>query len=89
MCHQGGQQQLARKFSTAAIVDEVEEAELKHTPYGEDGSGYYSEATKGCYDVIENAKEIVSKAVDQVLATRQQNGAASRNEVFSIAGTRP
>lgn len=81
------QKQQVRTFSAAAAaVEVVEEAELKHTPFGEDGAGYYSEATKGCYDVIANAQEIVTGAVDRVLATRQQNGAAARGEVFTIAG---
>ena len=76
-----------RSFSTAAIdVDlDVEEADLKHTPFGEDGAGYYSEATKGCYDVIANAKELVADAVTRVLSQRAASGAAAANEPFTIA----
>ncbi|XP_032243202.2 methyltransferase LUC1 [Nematostella vectensis] len=33
-----------------------------HIPYGSDGSGFYSDNTKGCYDVIEEALPLVLKA---------------------------
>ena len=37
-----------------------------HVPYGEDGSGHYSLATKGCFDVIEQSKPICMKALGDV-----------------------
>ncbi|EDO45292.1 predicted protein [Nematostella vectensis] len=33
-----------------------------HIPYGSDGSGFYSDNSKGCYDVIEGALPLVLKA---------------------------
>ena len=52
-------------------------------PFGEDGSGYYSEATKGCYDVIANAKELVTHAVDRALAARAAAG--TQGSLFTVA----
>ena len=43
----------------------VEEVDGKHTPFGEEGSGFYSDATKGCYDVIANAAPIVLDALER------------------------
>ena len=34
-----------------------------HEPLGEDGDGLYSKATKGCFDVIANASDLVLDAV--------------------------
>jgi hypothetical protein len=65
------QPKLQRAFSTAPDAEEAEEAALKHSPYGAEGAGYYSEATKGCYDVMDNAKPMVLEAVRRALASRQ------------------
>ena len=56
---------------------------LNPQPFGEDGSGYYSEATKGCYDVIANAKELVTHAVDRTLAARAAAG--TQGSLFTVA----
>jgi hypothetical protein len=37
-----------------------------HVPYGEDGKGVYTLATKGCFDVIDNATEMCLDALKQV-----------------------
>jgi len=44
-----------------------------------------SDNTKGCYDVIENAKPIVMEACAAVLAARAQRGADVAKEPFVIA----
>lgn len=46
----------------------------KHTPYGSDGSGLYSLATRGCYDVMRNAKNDVLAASERALAAYQRRG---------------
>ena len=37
-----------------------------HVPYGEDGKGVYTLATKGCFDVIDNATEMCLDALRKV-----------------------
>jgi len=71
-----------RGMSTQAAA--VQEEGLKHTPYGAEGTGFYSEATKGCYDVIEHAKPMVLGAVERALASRKARGAAGQ-EPFYVA----
>ena len=39
----------------------------KHTPYGREGSGLYSLATRGCYDVMRNARRDVLAAAERAL----------------------
>eukprot|EP00968_Pinguiococcus_pyrenoidosus_P011694 scaffold964_cov261-Pinguiococcus_pyrenoidosus.AAC.20 len=34
----------------------------KHVPIGEAGSGYYSDHTKGCYDVVDKATPMMLEA---------------------------
>ena len=64
--------QMQRPFSSSAAPGPTEEeAAMKHLPYGAEGTGYYSEATKGCFDVIANAKPLVLEAVRRALASRQ------------------
>jgi hypothetical protein len=46
----------------------LSEDSQKHTPYGSDGSGLYSLATRGCYDVMRNAKADVLSAGERALA---------------------
>ena len=41
---------------------QVTEEGGKHKPFGADGSGYYSDNTKGCYDVIKNASDLVLRS---------------------------
>ena len=37
-----------------------------HVPFGPDGSGFYSDNTKGCYLVIQEALPLIMSAVEQV-----------------------
>lgn len=39
-----------------------------HLPFGEEGQGFYSENTRGCFQVIDSAEPLVWQAVQQVLA---------------------
>lgn len=64
------QLRLRRAFSSGSGTEFAEDS-LKHSPYGAEGSGYYSEATKGCYDVIANAQPLVLEAVRRAVASRR------------------
>lgn len=55
-----------RKFSS--------EATLKHTPFGERGSGFYTDATRGCFDVLARLEKPVLAAVEVALSRRQVAG---------------
>lgn len=46
---------------------EAEESFVPHShlPYGQEGSGFYSENTIGCYDVISTAQPLVIKAIQE------------------------
>lgn len=57
----------------------------KHVPIGEAGSGYYSDNTKGCYDVIENSTPMMLRATESVLQARAARGAQTSGEPFVIA----
>eukprot|EP00213_Chloropicon_mariensis_P003828 CAMPEP_0197475098 /NCGR_PEP_ID=MMETSP1309-20131121/6539_1 /TAXON_ID=464262 /ORGANISM="Genus nov. species nov., Strain RCC998" /LENGTH=382 /DNA_ID=CAMNT_0043014993 /DNA_START=222 /DNA_END=1370 /DNA_ORIENTATION=- len=37
-----------------------------HVPYGDDGKGHYTLATKGCFDVIDNATSLCTQALETV-----------------------
>eukprot|EP00043_Microstomoeca_roanoka_P016298 m.165831 g.165831 ORF g.165831 m.165831 type:complete len:236 (+) comp16433_c0_seq3:268-975(+) len=39
----------------------------KHLPYGEEGAGFYSLATKGCFDVINNSTDLVMECLSYAL----------------------
>ena len=68
-----------------SAVWQAEEQGGKHVPFGGLGGGYYSDNTKGCYDVINNAKPIMMEACASVLAARAKRGAAAVREPFVIA----
>jgi len=73
------------RFFSGSGFSRSEEQGGKHVPFGGLGGGYYSDNTKGCYDVIENAKPIVMEACAAVLAARAQRGADVAKEPFVIA----
>eukprot|EP00043_Microstomoeca_roanoka_P006460 m.62908 g.62908 ORF g.62908 m.62908 type:complete len:418 (-) comp13421_c4_seq1:361-1614(-) len=51
-----------------------EEQEGKHIPYGQEGTGFYSLATKGCFDVINNSKPLVMESLERAVdAYKQRN----------------
>ena len=59
----------------------AEEQGGKHVPFGGLGGGYYSDNTKGCYDVINNAKPIMMEACASAPGARVGTaGVAARNE---------
>jgi len=58
----------AARFASQAIAQG--EAALKHTPYGKQGSGFYTDATRGCFDVINRLRPPVLKAVEEALGRR-------------------
>lgn len=60
------------------------EAAGKHVPYGAVGSGFYSDHTKGCYDVVERSRALALAALADVLAARAARGAASKGETFTL-----
>lgn len=62
----------------------VREVGEKHTPYGDIGSGHYSDATKGCYDVFDKMSRLVMDSVEHALASRGVSGVAT-NIPFRIA----
>ncbi|KAJ1624275.1 S-adenosyl-L-methionine-dependent methyltransferase [Pavlovales sp. CCMP2436] len=61
------------------------EATGKHVPYGAVGSGYYSDHTKGCYDVVKRAGVVAMRALDGVLEQRRARGAVAAREPFTLA----
>lgn len=75
----------AARFISGSGVQRGEEQGGKHNPFGGLGGGYYSDNTKGCYDVIQNAKPMMFEACSAVLASRAKRGAAAKNEPFVIA----
>jgi len=66
--------------SRAGRAASTSEQSGKHDPYGEDGSGFYSDNTKGCYDVILNSKDLAEKCVVDILDKR-----ANQTDPFVIA----
>ena len=69
---------LRRAFSTA------KEASGKHVPWGGLGSGTYTAATKGCFDVIARTQPLVQNALSRALSARQAAGTANVTP-FAIA----
>ena len=67
-----------RRFST------VVEATGKHVPWGGLGTGTYTAATKGCFDVIANTQPLVQSALALALDARKMAGTANSTP-FSIA----
>ena len=53
------------------------EAAGKHVPWGALGSGTYTAATKGCFDVIARCQPLVESAVARALAARKAAGVAN------------
>ncbi|XP_065058832.1 uncharacterized protein LOC135686513 isoform X2 [Rhopilema esculentum] len=45
------------------------EAPHSHLPFGADGSGYYSDNTKGCYFVIQEAIPLIQQAIESLSIT--------------------
>ena len=68
-----------RTFSSNVIKEDGG----KHVPYGSLGSSLYSLATKGCFDVIDNATPMVLTCIQQIIEDRNRNSIA--NTPFSIA----
>jgi len=50
------------------------EATLKHTPFGQRGSGFYTDATRGCFDVLARLEKPLLAAVEVALSRRQVAG---------------
>jgi len=65
-------------------VATVAEAAGKHVPWGGLGSGTYTAATKGCFDVIARTQPLVRAALDRVLEMRKATGKANSTP-FGIA----
>merc|ERR1719191_228912 len=61
----------AAKRNTRFFSNADGEAKLKHTPYGMQGSGFYSEATKGCFQVFARLRPEVLKACEEMLERRR------------------
>jgi indole-3-acetate O-methyltransferase len=60
------------------------EASGKHVPWGGLGSGTYTAATKGCFDVIARTQPLVQKALGLALEARRAAGTANVTP-FAIA----
>lgn len=60
------------------------EAAGKHVPWGGLGSGTYTAATKGCFDVIARCQPLVQAALSKALTAREAAGTANTTP-FSIA----
>lgn len=57
-----------------ALSQLVAETGGKHVPFGERGSGHYSAATKGCFDVIARCQGPALAALDRVFGARRRAG---------------
>ena len=75
---------LARRLALGGRRSLASEAGGKHVPYGESGAGFYSDNTKGCYDVMDRLSTSTLAAVERTLATRAARGAAAANEAFTV-----
>lgn len=66
-----------RQVSASAAAAQEEEAGgvlgKAHVPLGEDGQGVYSEATLGCFRVIQNSEQMVLDSVRSIPAPREDN----------------
>mmetsp|Transcript_49008 Transcript_49008/g.138479 ORF Transcript_49008/g.138479 Transcript_49008/m.138479 type:complete len:586 (-) Transcript_49008:183-1940(-) len=58
----------------AAAPAQGAEAALKHTPFGERGTGFYTDATRGCFDVLARLEAPVLAAVEAALSRRAAAG---------------
>eukprot|EP01098_Paradermamoeba_levis_P016214 TRINITY_DN8627_c0_g1_i1.p1 TRINITY_DN8627_c0_g1~~TRINITY_DN8627_c0_g1_i1.p1 ORF type:complete len:425 (-),score=150.83 TRINITY_DN8627_c0_g1_i1:95-1288(-) len=67
-----------------AETKKVEEKLDKHVPYGKEGSGYYSEHTIGCFDVMERGKSLVLSAVKDIMKTKLKEKEEKKNPQFAI-----
>lgn len=70
---------MMRRLSVATA-----EAANKHVPWGALGSGTYTAATKGCFDVINNTQPLVQAALERALDARSLNKTANVTP-FAIA----
>ena len=61
----------------------VKEDNNKHTPFGSSGSSLYSLATKGCFDVMDNATPLVLNCIDELIDHR--NHLKLSDSPFNIA----
>ena len=68
-----------RYFSSNSIKEDKN----KHTPFGSSGSSLYSSATKGCFDVIDNATPLVLDCIDELVSDRNNLGLS--DSAFNIA----
>ena len=50
----------------------IKEDSGKHMPYGSIGSSLYSIATKGCYDVMDNATPLVLNCIEEIIDARNK-----------------
>lgn len=74
---------LARAL-TRALSASASEASGKHVPYGAVGSGFYSDNTKGCYDVVQRSRPLALAALADVLGARAKRGAPAKREPFTL-----
>jgi hypothetical protein len=79
-CAVPGSAAVAANLSTAvaALVDDEAEAQMKHSPYGEAGSGEYSRATRGCFDVMRRITPLVLDGAERALDSRKRAGIADK-----------
>lgn len=70
-----------------ATAQEVLETSGKHTPYGQLGSGLYSTATRGCFDVMGQLTPLVLEAVDKALHARRLEARSGRPFRIADFGT--
>lgn len=68
---------------------QAEEAALgkAHVPVGEDGQGFYSEATIGCFNVIQNSEDMVIDSIRNLPAPREDNPVVIVDYGTADAGT--
>ena len=73
---------MAGETTTKAAGEKAASFGKVHVPYGEDGSGHYTLATKGCFDVIENAKELCLEALNKA---EKPSSATTQEQALCIA----
>ena len=64
-------------------INRLKEDKNKHSPLGPSGSSLYSLATKGCFDVINNATPLVLNCIDELIQHR--NNLKLSDSPFNIA----
>ena len=72
-----------RALSTGLVA----ESGGKHVPFGEAGTGAYTQLTKGCFDVIGGCEALATLAVDRALAARQAQGTVGSTFTIADFGT--